>query len=96
MKKWNLPFRPRFNLVTLFLAIGLVAVVSDHATNSREPLIDRNLKAHLASEKNKTATRSSIQQPILEEAQTEPHCVQQQINQRFTAQASLRSAVVNY
>ena len=97
VKKWILPFRLPFNLATLVLAIGLVAVLSDHATNNREQTIDRNLKAQQALPRHSTVSGQGIEQlPSLQQNQIEPRYQRRQVNQRFASQAPVTSAVVNY
>ncbi len=46
VKKLRSKFRLRFNLISMLTAIGLVAVLSDIWTSSREHIIDANLKSH--------------------------------------------------
>jgi len=97
VKKRILSFRLRFNLVTLVLAIGLVAVLSDHATNNREQTIDRNLKAQQALPWHSTFSGQSIEPlPGLQQNQIEPRYQGRQVNQRFAPQAPVTSVVVNY
>ena len=97
MKKRILSFRLRFNLVTLVLAIGLVAVLSDHATNNREQTIDRNLKARQALPWHSTVSGQGIEPlPSLQQNQIEPRYQRRQVSQRFASQAPVTSVVVNY